>query len=158
MRVPEDAAGGVHEAPPRRVLVATDFTAASGRAVDQAAWIAKAGGAQLVVLHVVNPSSPGSLDGPAISLAHVIAERCSDAERRLDSIVQELRLRGVGATHLLRIGSPSFEINDAARETHADLVVVGTRGHTGLRRFLEGSVSHAAADKTQVPFLLVPGT
>ena len=69
-----------------------------------------------------------------------------DAERRMrtsgaEATVERLRAAGIDAVAEIRQGDPAHEIVSAARSTRAGLVVLGTRGLTGLRRLLIGSVA-----------------
>jgi nucleotide-binding universal stress UspA family protein len=53
----------------------------------------------------------------------------------------ELRRLGVAATSSVREGDPAHEIVEFARERGASIIVLGTRGQTGIARFLLGSVA-----------------
>jgi nucleotide-binding universal stress UspA family protein len=68
------------------------------------------------------------------------------AERRMrtsgcEATVERLRAAGIDAVAEIRQGDPAHEIVSAAQSTRAGLVVLGTRGLTGLRRLLIGSVA-----------------
>ena len=52
-------------------------------------------------------------------------------------------------------GDPADTILDVAAEQKADLIAVGARGHTGLRRFMLGSVSSKLAHHTSTSLLIV---
>ena len=55
----------------------------------------------------------------------------------------------------MRDGEPGPAVVEEAKEWGADLIVVGSRGHTGLRRLLEGSVSHYVVDHAHCPVEVV---
>jgi len=61
--------------------------------------------------------------------------------RRAAARAGEARAAGVTARTVLRVGIPSEEIVSAAKDEHADLVVLSTRGHPGIHRFLAGGVA-----------------
>jgi nucleotide-binding universal stress UspA family protein len=102
------------------ILVATDFSTHSQTAVTQAAAIARNLGARLVVAHVDNGEVHAAGD-------------------KLDAITGELE--GVAAEAQLVTGHPDEALTELSRQLSADLVVTGTRGRTGFKRFLLGSVA-----------------
>lgn len=69
-----------------------------------------------------------------------LAER-RPAKEESESAAQRLRQAGFDATAQVRDGDPAHEIIACAREREAGLIVVGTRGQTGLRRLVLGSVA-----------------
>jgi len=66
-----------------------------------------------------------------------------------------LREQGLAAEATVRDGEPGPAIVEEAKEWGADLVVVGSRGHTGLRRMLAGSVSQYVVDHAPCPVEVV---
>lgn len=134
-------------APLARYLVATDFSLASMRALERAAWLAAAGG-EVHLLHVELPDAPK----PA----------CQKARRALASAMAVVRdvarqsgVRRVRATTSLRTGDPYIEIIRCAREIGADVVVIG-RGEPGrLRRSAIGTTAARVMRMSDVPTLLV---
>jgi nucleotide-binding universal stress UspA family protein len=132
----------------RKILVATDYSVASGQALETAAALATRFGAELVVLHVVEesayaypfPMPPGVRDA---------------AQRRLDEAVAMLRGRMLRASGVLRDGIAADAICRAAAEASADLVVVGSQGRRGLPRMLLGSVAERVVRYSAIPVLTV---
>jgi len=118
-----------------QVVVAFDFSH-SGRAALYHA-IALATGAPTHVLHFVYVIEP------ARKHDYEYAERMQRAVT--DEVEQELRAIKTGpSVHFnvhARIGKPAQEILDLAREVGADLIIVGSKGLTGVERFVLGSVS-----------------
>jgi len=87
------------------------------------------------------PLAPGILEEEMSRYIGVV-----DAERRMrtsacEATVERLRAAGIDAVAEIRQGDPAHEIVSAARSTRAGLVVMGTRGLTGLRRLIIGSVA-----------------
>ncbi|HET9450962.1 MAG TPA: universal stress protein [Aggregicoccus sp.] len=66
-----------------------------------------------------------------------------NAQGLLDPIAAELRARGFTVETMVRVGDPRVEICEEARRWGADLIMVGSHGRTGLRRFLMGSVAQS---------------
>jgi nucleotide-binding universal stress UspA family protein len=78
-----------------------------------------------------------------------------EIKERSDELVERacdwLREQGLNAEAAVRDGEPGPTIVAEAKEWGAGLVVVGSRGHTGLRRLLEGSVSRYVVDHAPCP-------
>jgi nucleotide-binding universal stress UspA family protein len=119
------------------VLLAVDLTNASKGAIAEAIRVAAADGADLVVLSVVEPSN---LHLPGGGSRRVDQER-DRLETGVRDIVQRAKVAGVRATHLVWEGDPAGAILDAAIAEGADVIVLGSRRRTSLRRILLGSVS-----------------
>lgn len=127
-----------------QVVVAFDFTASGKAALYRG--IALAARAPSHVLHfvcVIEPHTavPGI---PATGkIDYLYAERVRDAIAEVVS--QELRAMGAtGRIHFFahaRIGKPAHEILDLAKDVGADLIIVGTKGLTGVERLVLGSVA-----------------
>ena len=104
----------------RRIVVGTDFSRGSNRAVLYAAELAKALDASLTVLHVDEKAAfvPGS----------DLAEREGRADRaQMDALVRQLAGRHVAARGVVRPGIPPEGLCDYARGEQADLLVIGAQ-------------------------------
>ena len=145
--------------PVRRILVATDFSAASRPAFRQAvAWAAESGAA-LWIAHVAAPPPPLSADGYVLPRFYedITLAIQTDAEKKLRLLRGEARKSGVSARLLLLRGSPHEALNRAARRHRADLMILGTHGRTGLKRLLVGSVAARVVATAVCPVLTVRG-
>ncbi len=126
------------------VLIATDFSPDSDAAIR--AGLALAGRAAVHLVHVLAGTSP--LQGDHVAARHVLElalER--EAARHVDA-------HGP-ITHHLRSGIPEEEILREARDVHADRIVVGTSGKTGLDHLFLGSVAERVVRGSRVPVLVV---
>lgn len=119
-----------------RILVATDLSDASRAAIDWAIAIAKAHGASLRIVH-----------------ANVDAEQETPDE--LESLLKTAKLAGVDATSGFLTAPAWRAINTAAEEYDADLIVLGTRGHTMSLSLLLGSVTDRVIRTSRIPVLAV---
>lgn len=142
----------------RRILFATDFSRASRAAWRQARNLASSPRCELFVAHVLQMPSPLSPDGfPLPRTADELAAAARrEAEEAIGSILKEARRSRFRATGLLLTGKPEKAIARAARKHRADVVVVGTRGRTGLPRLLLGSVAARIIAEAPCPVLAVP--
>jgi nucleotide-binding universal stress UspA family protein len=135
----------------KTILHPTDFSAAARVAEELALSFAHGSGARLVVLHVAAPLS-------AIAQREVIGDRVVGRPfeklwRRLEQI-RPLDSR-VSTEHRLEVGNAGVEILRVARESAADLIVMGTLGRAGFGRLLMGSVAEQVVRNAQCPVLTV---
>ncbi len=143
----------------RPVLHATDFSAASRAAFDEALTLARERRAPLWIVHVLPPPVPPE------SVAYIPLKMYRDmealvrrqAETRMASLLADARARGVAARPLLAAGVPHEEILRAARSRRAGAVVLGTHGRTGLARMLVGSVASRVVAGAACPVVTVRG-
>jgi nucleotide-binding universal stress UspA family protein len=125
----------------QRILVPTDFSETSDRALDWAVEVAARLGSSITVMHAYEIPIVGVPDGTLVATAEM-AERLADASREaLEATVERHRGRGVPLEAVLHEGVPWEEINRVADALDADLVVMGTHGRKGIARALLGSVT-----------------
>jgi nucleotide-binding universal stress UspA family protein len=149
--------------PWKTILVPHDFSASANHATAIARDEAKAHGGTLVLLHVIDlpyQVGPDSVivpedTGTPISLKQYALQ---SAEAHLQDIADRLAKDGVTATGVVVLGTPVDEINRAADDQHADLVVMGTHGRTGFRHFVAGSVAERVVRSSKVPVLTIRHT
>jgi universal stress protein A len=138
----------------KRILVAVDFSPSSTNAFHHALTFASQFHAELIVLHVV-PSGPGAFAAP-----HGIPQFSEDdltfGEDNLRLLVDSAeRESKVKARAILRLGLPSHEICEAAKEADSDLLVLGTHGYTGWKHFCIGSTAERIVRAAPCPVLVV---
>jgi nucleotide-binding universal stress UspA family protein len=143
---------GLAERPARRVLLPTDLSEHSARALplagELAALLAAPGEPALLPLFVEVPEV--DTDAPA-----VVAAQIDQAEA--DLAVFLASVPGAPLTEgTVRVGSPAHEILTVARHWDADLVVLGTHGRRGLPRFFLGSVAETVLRKAPCSALVIP--
>lgn len=142
----------------RRILVPTDFSESSDRAIDWAIDLAARLGASVTVMHAYEIPIVGFPDGALIATA-AVASRIADAAREgLDRTVAQHEARGVPVDSLLREGVAFEEINHVADEVDADIIVIGTHSRRGLARALLGSVAENVIRTSHRPVLTIQGT
>lgn len=135
--------------PTRTVLCPVDFSAPSRAAFEFACALARDYGARLVVAHVVPTPRVFAPDGIAVPLP---------APEPYEARAELLKFRPVGkveAVHRLLEGDPAETVLRLAADEHANLIVMGTHGHTGLTRLLVGSVAESVLRKAPCPVLTV---
>lgn len=141
----------------RRLLVPVDFSDSSSRALRYAAKLAAESGDSLTILHVV-PADYGWLGigrEESRGLDKSLQRQAADCLRALADA--EVR-KDIPVDLEVRLGRPAEEIVAAATESKCDLIVLSTHGHTGLDRYLIGSVADRVARFAPCPvFLMRPG-
>lgn len=144
---------------PTKILLATDGSENATLAATIAADLSARAGAELRVVHVLEPFPRYAYPGvtPEIySLA--FGERRLEAQHLLDAQVERLRDRGATVHRVyLEVGSPVDEILDLAEETGADLSIVGSRGLGPMKRLALGSVSEGIIHHAIRPVLVARG-
>src|ERR687894_1987319 len=142
---------------PTKILLATDGSQEAELAALKAVDLAQSTDSELHVVHVgVVPifllSDPGTLgyDG---KLYEEIEEEFRELLRK-ESWRVKVDGGTVAGTHL-RMGEVDVEIVTLAKELGADLIVIGCRGHRGIRRAIEGSISDAVIRHATCPVLVV---
>jgi universal stress protein A len=138
----------------RTILVPHDFSPAAGAALREAGLLAQSLDAKLVLLHVFR--QPIEVLSPyEIALPESLVQEVRDAStKRLEAELAKLP-KGVPAEAQVREGPPEEVIPAAAADLHADLIVMGTRGLTGLKHVLLGSVAERTLRAAPCPVLCV---
>lgn len=140
------------------ILVPVDDSPISYAAVEHAEKLAQALGSKITVLAVLSIDPIRSVDfykvAPAITQYVLEAEQ--NAKGLLLDIQQRLQNHDVDAnTLILRSVPPATGILNIAEEIHADLIVMGSHGRTGFKRFILGSVTQEVLGASNVPVLVI---
>jgi nucleotide-binding universal stress UspA family protein len=137
------------------ILCPVDFSKGSDRAVEQAAILAKALGAPVELLHVYQLPIVALPDGAIAATPDFIAKLMSHAQETLDMHREQLAAQGVHASTQLIEGAPIEAILARAKESGASMVVLGTHGRSGFKRFALGSTAESVVRHATVPVLTV---
>lgn len=132
----------------KKILVGFDGSEQSRKALELAAYLGKALGAEIVSLTVADYSSAAH-DPQAVVMVREAAHKISGEALKI------LEAWGARGSSVVREGDPVGEIVKASGEIGADLIVVGSRGLSTLKRILLGSVSQGVVAKSSVPVLVV---
>jgi nucleotide-binding universal stress UspA family protein len=139
-----------------QVLVATDFSETAEAALDWAVAIARHHGARVHLVHGLTLPSP--LPDYVPSGADFGQELHRIAQAKLEETAARVRQTGLAVDLDVLVGVPSQVIVRAAEEAGADLVVLGTRGLTGITHLLLGSTAERVVQRCPCPVLTVhPG-
>jgi len=137
-----------------KILVATDFSPHSEAALDLALSLVRGEGATLTLLHVCQvPTYAYFGGGVYVPSPELLETILSDAKRALTTICERVAKRGVRVDGHAVVGDPATDIVRWAHEHGCDLIVVGTHGRRGFRRFMLGSVAERVVRTAEMPVL-----
>ena len=144
--------------PLRTIVVALDFSELSDAALETAIGLAKPGSAQLHLVHAFDVRVPFVTPYEVAVPDRLIQEARDAAARKLEKALQKARAAGVAAESHLEEVPASSAISRVAEEQGADLVVLGTHGHTGLKHVLLGSVAERTLRTAPCSVIVVKGS
>lgn len=126
-------------------------------AFKKALELARRENARLSILHVLPSAVPSAAEVPmpVRMYAEMEAWLRSQAEKRMEKLLQLARRSRVRAFGETRTGVPPEEILRAARTERADLIVMGTHGRTGFSKLILGSVASRVVSGAGCPVLTV---
>ena len=140
----------------RRILVPVDFSASSKKALQYAAGFSAAFAPEIHLLHVVQVFTvPPELGYMPPELPNSQQELVAAARSELEKLCPRDASADGRFQISVRAGVPWQEIADAARETDADLIILATHGHTGLKHVLLGSIAERVVRYAPCPVLIV---
>ena len=144
----------------KRILVATDGSALSKKAVSDAINLAATCGAELIALKVV-PRYPmayfeGSIPLNAKDVARIEGQWVEEAQAAVDAVTKLATAKGVKAKGVVsRSDIVSDAIIAAAKKQKAELVVMASHGRKGIKRLLLGSETQQVLTHCHVPVLVL---
>lgn len=141
----------------KKILVSLDMSPMNLKIFDQGLSLAKTHQASLFLLHVLSPEEdasplpvPPSFSDIYTDVGNEVVETWhqqwqifeQQGEHLLESFAKQAQEASVSVEWKQLIGSPGKNICRQAQEWNADLIVIGRRGHSGIREMLLGSVSN----------------
>jgi len=140
----------------KRILIATDGSDKSRKASEEGVELAKAIGASVIVINVVNEVVVASAVRQLGSDRKEVEEKLTVAGKKaVDEIKKMAEAAGVKADTILRIGVPANTVIDVSGAEKADLIVMGSHGESGASKLLIGSVVQKVLYWATIPVLVV---
>lgn len=142
-----------------KILIPVDFSDTSMLAIKHGAFIAKHEKSELFLLHVVNaPYISQNMFLPVVNM-----ENNSDIEKKALAKLAEVSAsvkneHGVNAQTIIKVGNPSSEISNVAKEISASLIIMGTHGYSPLEEIVIGSVALKVLTKAPCPTMAMSNT
>ena len=140
---------------PKKILVPTDFSETSKKAVQYGLRFAEQFRCEIALLYVVEPVTP--LVGAPLGVEVFTEEdEFSIAEKDLAALATESDADGAhSVTSLVRIGHAPNEITKAAKDLDVDLIIIATHGYTSWRHMCIGSTTERVVRTAPCPVLVV---
>ncbi|WP_291766372.1 universal stress protein [Caldivirga sp. UBA161] len=138
-----------------KILVATDGSQYSDKALETAIGLAKAFNSSLYIIHVVEEDKVAMAASTMPIMVNVIEDMVKIGNEILNKAKAKASEAGVNAEVILARGNAADKILENADKLNVDLIVVGSRGLRGLARFLLGSVSEKVVRHSGKPVLVV---
>ena len=143
----------------KHILLGTDGSAASEHAAAIAVGLARTHGARLTALYVVDPYPYLGIGetNPMGFQAYMAAaqQHAAQAHAKVEALCNRAQPPVNLEVRLVEDVTAMRGIVDMAQETHADLIVVGSHGRTGISRLMLGSVAGQVVAQSTVPVLVV---
>jgi nucleotide-binding universal stress UspA family protein len=137
------------------ILVPVDFSEHSKEALDTAVQLARLFGSTIHVLHCYHIQTAGISPYGIVLPTGYYEDIREAAEKRLNDWREKVLSEGVKVESIISADSPSLAINLAATEIQANLIVMGTRGLSGLKHAMLGSVAERVVRLAPCPVLTV---
>jgi nucleotide-binding universal stress UspA family protein len=140
------------------ILVATDFSEGADEALAYAADLAASFEAEVVLLHAYNVQIP--MASPVMSGGYVLPdgffeEISKQARLRTEEKARKLEAAGLRVIPVVLDEPAAIAIVDEARRRNVDMIVMGTRGLTGLKHVALGSIADKVVRTAPCPVLTV---
>ncbi len=141
----------------KTILAPIDFSPATAAVVSEAAALARALHARVVLFAVVQPPVVMAEYAPVFeNIAEITAAGEKHAVRELAKLEAHLEAELVPHESSHALGSPISQIVDHAAKCDADYIVMGSHGHTALYDLLVGSTTHGVLMRATCPVVIVP--
>ena len=138
-----------------KIVIGYDGSDNAKRALARAAGLAKATGASLRIIVAVNTIVPMYGTTAPYYPADYADDVIKEGKRLLAEAMNAAKEETKNATGSVLDGHPAEMILDTASREHADLIVLGRRGISGVERFLLGGVSSSVVDHSKCDVLIV---
>jgi nucleotide-binding universal stress UspA family protein len=143
------------EKPQKKILIATDGSKATEKAVDFGIEIARLNGSKVYAVYVIDITSYDSILMDEAWVKNMQDQFEKTGHEATSYIEENAKAVGVEAESVILKGNPAKEIMDFAEEQKVDMIVVGSLGKSGVEQFVIGGVSEKVSRNAKVPVLVV---
>ena len=139
----------------KTILVPLDGSPLAEAVLPHAKALAQSEGAQLVLLRVAaDPGAEFAFSDPAIA-NDMVQQMESETQKYMSELSATLAGEGYKSQTLIREGPIAETILAVADELKADVIAMSTHGHSGMRRWLMGSIADRVVNHSHVPVMLI---
>ena len=141
----------------KKILIPVVKSEYNDKIISYAIILAKGSGASITAIHILDKSAQGDLgDLFPMKLEEYENATSKRAEKLLTEVQQVIEKQGI-KTSIEIIGAKSVPkgIIDYAKESGVDVIIIGTKGLTGVEKFLLGSVASAVIDHAHCPVFAI---
>lgn len=140
----------------KTILAAVDFSPGSARVVEEAATLARALHARLVLATVlIEPVYLKEFAPPPPRVAQITVAHERAVRARLAALQTTLRARSIPTTVVVRCGQPAVELLAEAAKRNPAYLVIGSHGHTAFYDLLLGSTAQTILKRAQRPVVVI---
>lgn len=141
----------------KKILVAVDFSEIAKESIGHASVIAQDTDIELVLLYVA-PPNPDYIGFKSFNKneRQELADVLHKEHSQLQALAHRLVEKNIQAKALLVQGDVVETIMHETKKMHADMIVMGSHGYSGLSRAILGSISEGVLRKSTIPVLIVP--
>lgn len=112
---------------------------------------------EVILMRIREPLDPNVIGTLDAKIAVELDEAYRDeASRYLDKVVATLKEKGIAAKTEILAGNPAEEIIKYSQKNNVDLIIMSTRGRSGISRWVFGSVAEKVIRNSTVPVLIKP--
>ena len=135
----------------KKILVPINGSKNSMRGLDEAIYLARQCHATITGLYVI-PIYPRNFSDAIMPYQIHLTK---SAKKFMESAKIKCAEKGIIFKSKILFGSPSFEIDELVKRKGFDIIVIGSRGKSGLKEIFLGSVANAVVHKSKVPVLVI---
>ena len=138
----------------KKIIIPVDFSEHSEFALEAAALLAKKFDSELLILHMLELSNM-MYSSSVNDQYEEVAFYLKLAEQKFDDFLDKPYLVGVKITPIVKHFKVFSEVNEIAKQHHADLVVMGSHGSSGFKEFVIGSNAEKVIRNAEIQVLIV---
>ena len=135
----------------KKILVPLDGSKNSLRGLDEGIYLARQCQATITGLYVI-PIYPRNL---ADAIMPFQIHLSKEAKKFMEEAKKRSVQKGIVFKYKIIFGSPTVEIEELSRKGKFDIIIIGSRGQSGLKEAFLGSVANAIVHKSKIPVLVV---
>jgi len=135
----------------KNILVPLDGSKNSLKALTKAIYLAKKCNSSITALYVLRVA----YDNPSLLYVPQTQNELKKVERILDTAKNQVSKNNIGFKKKILFGHEAKQIVDFAQKQKFDLIVMGARGHGGIKQMILGSISNTVVHSSKIPVLIV---